>query len=113
MHIYNVICKCKQQISRLVQIKGCHTWQSNSDSNIQHVLKTVGDIAGKGKTLVTIIFYFSHDVFKSLLFQGCFKLWLCGKGLKEIVEVTVLMNLCYDSTAAVEKATQTEGYKQS
>ena len=31
--------------------------------------------------MVTSIFSFSHNVFKSLLYQGCQKSSLCGKGL--------------------------------
>ena len=34
--------------------------------------------------LVSSIFFFSHDVFKRFLIQGCYKSGFCGDGLKEI-----------------------------
>ena len=43
----------------------------------------------KEKMLVTSIFYFSYNVFKSLPFQRCKKPGLCGKGLRSL-EVRIM-----------------------
>ena len=53
----------------------------NLTENFKFGLGRVENIVEKEKMLVTRIFSFSHNVFKSPLFQGCYKSGLYGKEL--------------------------------
>ena len=42
----------------------------NMTQKLKYVLERLENIVGKGENAVTSIFFFSHNVFKRLLFQG-------------------------------------------
>ena len=48
----------------------------------------------KEKMKVTSIFSFSHNVFKSILSQGCYRSGLCGK---ELTLSLLLINMVFNS----------------
>ena len=43
---------------------------------LKFLFRRVENIIGKGENTVTSIVFFSHNVFKSLLIQGCCDLWV-------------------------------------
>ena len=55
----------------------------NVTENSKFVLGRVENIVGKGENAAYQHFLLFHNVFKSLLRMGCYKLGLCGKELKD------------------------------
>ena len=81
----------EQQNFRLVQIESIADDKINLTEKTNFLFGMGRKHCGKKeKMLVTSIFFFSHNVFKRLQFQGLWKFGLCGKDLNSMQLISQL-----------------------